>query len=59
MMETFDNSSTGVATGLSPEAVAFMLEMGLCPGADCPMAAQGCDPRCPALVDWVEGVSDG
>lgn len=50
---------TGDRSGLSAEAVALMLDMGICPGNDCPYAAGRCDPRCPALVSWVEEVSDG
>ncbi len=44
---------------LDAEAVAFMLGIGLCPGSSCPLARRGCDPRCPALVVWVEGISRG
>jgi hypothetical protein len=44
---------------LGREAVAFMLDLGMCPGASCPHAVSGCDPRCPALRSWVEDVSGG
>jgi hypothetical protein len=49
----------GPARGVSPEAVAFMMDIGICPGNDCPYAVGRCDPRCPALVAWVEQVMDG
>jgi hypothetical protein len=44
---------------ISGEAVAYMMDIGICPGNDCPYAEGRCDPRCPALVLWVEEVSDG
>ncbi len=49
----------GPANGIGAEAVAFMMDLGICPGNDCPYAAGRCDPRCPALVLWVEEVSRG
>ncbi len=45
--------------GAGHEAVSFMMELGICPGSECPRAIRGCDPRCPVLVAWVEEVVDG
>jgi len=45
--------------GVSSEAVAFMMELGMCPGSACSLSRGGCDPRCPALVTWVEEISRG
>jgi hypothetical protein len=60
MMETREAvEREGPAGGVSAEAVAFMMDIGICPGNDCPYAEGRCDPRCPALVAWVEEVSDG
>jgi hypothetical protein len=44
---------------ISSEAVAYMMDIGICPGNDCPYAVGRCDPRCPVLVAWVEQVMDG
>ena len=44
---------------LSTEAVAFILDLGLCPGSACPLAVDGCDPGCQHLRSWVEEVSGG
>jgi hypothetical protein len=44
---------------LGREAAAFMLDLGICPGASCPIATSGCDPRCPALRAWIEDVCNG
>jgi hypothetical protein len=49
----------GPVAGISGEAVAFMLDVGICPGNDCPYAVGRCDPRCPALVAWIDSVMDG
>jgi hypothetical protein len=60
MMEADDGMEMeGPVEGMSREAVAFMLELGICPGSQCPMAVGICDPRCPALVAWVEDVVGG
>jgi hypothetical protein len=45
--------------GLGPEAISFIIDLGICPGRACPGASNGCDPRCPALVSWLEEVSGG
>jgi len=45
--------------GVGPEALAFIIEMGVCPGGMCLRSRDGCDPRCPALRAWVEDVSGG
>ncbi len=44
---------------LSPEAIALAMDLGFCPGRECPHAKRGCDPRCTALEAWVEEVSRG
>jgi hypothetical protein len=44
---------------ISGEAVAYMMDIGICPGNDCPYAVGRCDPRCPALVAWVGEVWNG
>jgi hypothetical protein len=55
-----EEGAEGVAGGrLGPEAVALAMELGFCPGRECPHAQWGCDPRCPALRVWVEEVSGG
>ena len=60
MMETMECVELeGPSEAASKEAVAFMLDLGICPGSDCPLSVGGCDPRCPALVAWVEEVSMG
>jgi hypothetical protein len=60
MMEAEDAfEREGRAEGMSGEAVAFMMDLGICPGNDCPYAVGRCDPRCPALVAWVEEVVRG
>ena len=60
MMEAMDGIELeGPVEGASREAVAYMLEIGICPGSDCPLSVGGCDPRCPALVAWVDEVSLG
>ncbi len=60
MMETDEGKEVeGPTGGVSAEAVAFMLDVGICPGNDCPYAVGRCDPRCPALVAWLEEVWDG
>ncbi len=59
-METMEGTEREeMDRGTSPEAVAFMLDLGICPGSDCPLSKGGCDPQCPALVTWVEGVMNG
>jgi hypothetical protein len=45
--------------GVGPEALAFIIEMGICPGGSCLRSRRSCDPRCPALRAWVEDVSGG
>ncbi len=60
MIETLDGKEReDTDRGSSREAVAFMLDLGICPGSICPLAKGGCDPRCPALEFWVEGVRNG
>ncbi len=61
MMETMEREGAGMVTSgvLGPEAVALVMELGFCPGKECPHAERGCDPRCPALEAWVEEVSRG
>ena len=60
MMETKDAvEAEGPSGGITGEAVAFMMDLGICPGNDCPYAAGRCDPRCPALALWMEEVSRG
>jgi hypothetical protein len=60
MMEADDvMEKEGPVGGVSGEAVAFMLDLGICPGNDCPYAVGRCDPRCPALVAWIEEVVGG
>lgn len=60
MIETLDGKEReDRGKGTSQEAVAFMLDLGICPGNGCPRSEGGCDPRCPALVAWVEDVWDG
>lgn len=44
---------------MASDAVAFMMEIGMCPGSACPLARDRCDPLCPALAAWVEGTSGG
>jgi hypothetical protein len=44
---------------LSQEALAFMTDMGICPGSTCPRAKDRCDPRCPALRAWLDEVVNG
>lgn len=44
---------------IGPEAVAFAIDLGICIGRECPRAAGGCDPRCPALQAWIGSVSNG
>jgi hypothetical protein len=46
-------------TVLGPEAIAFILDLEICPGGSCPKAMSVCDPRCPALRAWVEEISGG
>ena len=60
MMDIKDRvEKEGPGGGLAAETVAYMLDVGICPGNDCPYAEGRCDPRCPALVAWVEEVSNG
>ena len=40
-------------------SLAFMMEMGICPGRACPNAKDRCDPRCPALRAWLDEVVNG
>ncbi len=44
---------------LGPEGIAFIIDIGLCPGSECPRSKHGCDPRCPALEAWVREVAGG
>ena len=56
----WDGPNGGAAPeGLGPEALAFVTDLGICPGGACPLSREGCDPRCPALREWVEEVSGG
>ena len=61
MIETMEREGAGSVTSgtLGPEAVALAMDLGFCPGRECPHAKRGCDPRCPALEAWVEEVSGG
>lgn len=45
--------------GLGPEALAFIIDLGICPGGICPRSREGCNPQCPALREWVSEVSGG
>jgi len=45
--------------GLDPTALAFVIDLGVCPGGCCPLSEEGCDPRCPALREWILEVSLG
>lgn len=55
-----DRPSEGrLPEGLGPEELAFVIDLGICPGGDCPRSLEGCDPRCPALREWVQAVSGG
>jgi hypothetical protein len=49
----------GPAGNMSQEALAFMMDLGICPGTACPIARSGCDPRCPALRAWLDDVVGG
>ena len=49
----------GPTGDLSQEALAFMMDMGICPGRACPSAKDRCDPRCPALRAWLDEVVNG
>jgi hypothetical protein len=59
MKDDLEMERQGDPPGLTAEAVALMLDIGICPGNDCPYAVGRCDPRCPALVAWVEQTSMG
>ncbi len=57
MQETDAVEVEGPRGGLRAEAVAFMMDLGICPGNDCPYAEGRCDPRCPALRSWMTDTS--
>lgn len=43
---------------MGPEAVAFMLDLGICPGCECPTFRGGCDARCPLLRGWASETAE-
>ena len=60
MMEAMEGKEReNMDRGTSQEALAFMLDLGICPGSECPLSKGGCDPRCPELKIWVESVVNG
>jgi hypothetical protein len=60
MVETNDAvEKEGPKEGVSGEAIAVMIDLGICPGNACPRAVGRCDPKCPALLHWSAKVIDG
>ena len=60
MMQTEKRRGPAPASGaLGPEAVAFMMDLGICPGSECPFPGGVCDTRCPVLRGWVGDDADG
>ena len=48
-----ESSPKHLGPSVGPEAVAFMLDLGICPGSECPAFWGGCDARCPLLQGLV------
>ena len=58
-MKYIEEASTRIEEAMSPEAIAFMLELGMCPGISCPLSEGGCNPSCPVLRSWTEDETHG